>query len=101
LIWGHEKQKPIEKESASPYHRHPGGAMSRAASVNVFLSFLILVDVLVAAVVPVQALDMPESLEPWKGWVLHDHSDQRCPADFDNGSIRRCWWPSWTGRGGG
>jgi hypothetical protein len=69
--------------------------MSRAASVNVFLSFLILVDVLVAAVVPVQALDMPESLEPWKGWVLHDHSDQRCPADFNNGSIRRCWWPSW------
>lgn len=40
------------------------------------------------------ALDVPEPLEPWKTWVLHDKQTQTCPPHFDNGAIRRCWWPS-------
>jgi hypothetical protein len=40
------------------------------------------------------ALDIPESLEPWKPWVLHDKEDQACPPHFNDGAMRRCWWPA-------
>ena len=68
--------------------------MNRAASLVVVLFLLCLVDMMVVAVAPVQAVDIPASLKPWKKWVLHDKADQPCPAHFDNGTIRRCWWPS-------
>ncbi|MBC2711116.1 MAG: hypothetical protein HGJ94_09005 [Desulfosarcina sp.] len=68
--------------------------MNRAASVVVVLFLLCLGSIVVAVVVPVQAVEIPVSLEPWKEWVLHDKADQHCPAHFDNGAIRRCWWPS-------
>ena len=68
--------------------------MNRAASVVAILYVVLLVGMSVTAVAPVQALDMPLLLEPWKEWVLHDKAEQRCPAHFDNGSVRRCWWPS-------
>jgi hypothetical protein len=55
---------------------------------------LCLVGNLAAAVPPVQALDIPAELEPWKAWVLHDNAEQQCPPHFDDGTIRRCWWPS-------
>ncbi len=68
--------------------------MSRAVPVAVNEFLLCLISLLVAAVVPVQAAAIPASLEPWKQWVLHDTPEQPCPAHFDNGAIRRCWWPS-------
>lgn len=40
------------------------------------------------------AYDVPEPLAPWKGWVLHGKQAQTCPPQFDDGAIRRCWWPS-------
>ena len=63
--------------------------MNRSASVVVVLFQLCLV-----ANVAAQAPDIPASLEPWKQWVLHDEADWSCPTQFDNGTIRRCWWPS-------
>jgi len=43
---------------------------------------------------PSIALDVPPALEPWKPWVLHDKESQTCPPRFDDGAIRRCWWPA-------
>ena len=43
---------------------------------------------------PSDALDVPAALQPWEQWVLHDKEDQTCPPRFDDGTIRRCWWPS-------
>ena len=40
------------------------------------------------------ALDVPEPLKPWEAWVLHDKQDQTCPPQFNDGTVRRCWWPS-------
>lgn len=72
--------------------------MIRIASVVTVLFLLCTVNnAVVAAEAPVQALDIPASLEPWRTWVLHDKGDQQCPAHFDNGTIRRCWWPSRLG----
>jgi hypothetical protein len=62
--------------------------MSRNASVIIFLSLFCL------AGLPVQAMETPSVLDPWKDWVLHDKAEQRCPAHFNDGTIRRCWWPS-------
>ena len=44
--------------------------------------------------VAARPVDIPEALEPWREWVLHDSPERACPTEFDNGSIRRCWWPS-------
>jgi hypothetical protein len=39
--------------------------------------------------------DIPASLEPWKEWVLHGKCGlSACPTHFNDGTIRRCWWPS-------
>ncbi len=37
---------------------------------------------------------LPPSLEPWRGWVLHEVADIGCPSPYDNGSERLCLWPS-------
>lgn len=42
-----------------------------------------------------QAEDIPAPLRPWKAWVLHGNPEQTCPPRFNDGSIRRCWWPTW------
>ncbi len=68
--------------------------MNRAGSVVVVLFLLCLVITGGVAAASVKALDIPASLEPWRAWVLHDKAEQQCPAHFDDGTIRRCWWPS-------
>jgi hypothetical protein len=39
------------------------------------------------------SVDVPEPLQPWVGWVLHDVDDARCP-DLYNAPQRQCAWPS-------
>ncbi|MDX2454458.1 hypothetical protein [Desulfosarcina sp.] len=68
--------------------------MNRAGSVVVALYLLCLVITVGVAAAQAKALDIPASLEPWRAWVLHDKAEQQCPAHFDNGTIRRCWWSS-------
>jgi hypothetical protein len=63
--------------------------MNRAVSVVVVLFQLCL-----ASHVAAQVPDIPTALEPWKAWVLHDNTEWPCPPQFDNATIRRCWWPS-------
>ena len=52
-----------------------------------------------------QGLEVPVALQPWEEWVLHGSEHQRCPAHYNNGEMRRCWWPSQleldVGDGGG
>jgi hypothetical protein len=67
--------------------------MKRATSLVVLHLLSGLVGIMAAAS-PLQALDIPAPLEPWKAWVLHHTPDRQCPARFDNATIRRCWWPS-------
>ena len=69
--------------------------MIRARSFLIVLLVVCWADLLMAAAAPVPVPDIPATLKPWKDWVLHDLSDQQCPAHFDNGTIRRCWWPTW------
>jgi len=68
--------------------------MNRAGSVVVVQFLLCLVINGWVAAAPVKAPEIPESLEPWRTWVLHDKAELQCPAHFDDGTIRRCWWPS-------
>jgi hypothetical protein len=39
------------------------------------------------------AIDIPQSLEEWKPWVLEKHSDINCPFMFSD-ATRTCTWPS-------
>jgi hypothetical protein len=41
-----------------------------------------------------RVVDIPPALRAWEAWVLHDKADQRCPSDFNDPKIHRCWWPS-------
>ena len=59
----------------------------------------LLVWVLIAAMVhPVLlAADrdtIPPELQRWQSWVLDGHEEALCPSHFDDGSTKRCWWPS-------
>jgi len=38
--------------------------------------------------------DIPETLKPWVGWVLHGQEEKRCPSQYDNTDSYRCSWPS-------
>ena len=38
--------------------------------------------------------EIPPNLEQWKGWVLHNVEDKRCPTDYNNGELYQCLWPS-------
>lgn len=44
-------------------------------------------------VIPLQAVEIPKSLEEWKPWVLEKHPDINCPFLF-NDEDRNCSWPS-------
>lgn len=37
---------------------------------------------------------LPESLQPWVAWVLHDDKQARCPMVFNQNDQRICAWPS-------
>ena len=63
--------------------------MPHVRSLAYGLLLLVLSPVLAAA-----ALNVPPSLEPWTPWVLHDKEEYACPSRFNDGSIRRCWWPA-------
>ncbi len=45
------------------------------------------------AVEPLKADNIPELLQPWADWVLHDHPNLACPIAY-NGAQRQCHWPS-------
>lgn len=38
------------------------------------------------------AVDIPQQLEPWAPWVLHDQDERFCTSSFD-GAQRFCVWP--------
>lgn len=37
---------------------------------------------------------IPDTLRPWSGWVERDNLERVCPAAFNNGEERRCYWPA-------
>jgi hypothetical protein len=37
---------------------------------------------------------IPPELQRWQSWVLDGHEEALCPATFNDGAARRCWWPS-------
>ncbi|MBM9512694.1 hypothetical protein [Desulfogranum marinum] len=41
---------------------------------------------------PVAAADIPQQLEPWVPWVLHDQDNRLCTSSFD-GEKKFCVWP--------
>lgn len=42
---------------------------------------------------PLGPAQVPEPLQPWIDWVLHDTPDRLCPFAFDKPEVRRCAWP--------
>jgi hypothetical protein len=60
--------------------------MSRSLFVSLLLSFLVSV--------PCFAAEIPDSLEPWEGWVLHNQEEKVCPPVFNSGNDHRCYWPT-------
>ena len=60
-------------------------------------SILCLLVILIAGSViaePLPEEDVPDSLKPWIGWVLHGVEDTECPLVYNNLSEKRCVWPS-------
>lgn len=43
--------------------------------------------------IPLQAIEVPKSLEEWKPWVLENHPEIACPFLY-NDAARNCVWPS-------
>ncbi len=48
---------------------------------------------------PLQLQDVPQPLQPWVNWVLHDHQDRACPFfphynQTDSDKSKNCRWPS-------
>lgn len=39
-------------------------------------------------------LDIPPSLAPWQGWVLHGQEDKLCPIPYNQAEAHWCVWPS-------
>lgn len=42
---------------------------------------------------PLGPAQVPEPLQPWIDWALHDTPDRLCPFAFDDTGARRCAWP--------
>ena len=42
---------------------------------------------------PITSAQVPEPLQPWVDWVLHDEKKQKCPYQY-NSRNRACSWPS-------
>ncbi len=58
--------------------------------MNRIVLFLILLIGLQQVVI---AADIPEALEDWVPWVLHDHKDYNCPHPQNQAKPRLCAWP--------
>jgi hypothetical protein len=43
---------------------------------------------------PLSKEDVPETLKPWIGWVLHGEKDVDCPFVYNDLSKTICIWPS-------
>lgn len=43
---------------------------------------------------PMSARDVPEPLQAWIPWVLHDQQASLCPTEPNNLNLRLCTWPS-------
>ena len=40
------------------------------------------------------AQSIPEQLQPWRDWVLHEQPQLKCPAEYNRFANKRCAWPS-------
>ncbi|MDH3975576.1 MAG: hypothetical protein OEV42_14960, partial [Deltaproteobacteria bacterium] len=63
--------------------------------------FPCLIAALIIGLLPVQApgkriseKDIPDTLKPWMGWVLHGYEEKRCPSQYNSVNTYRCLWPS-------
>lgn len=58
---------------------------------------LVLISLLLPAIVFADDPYVPEDLQDWQGWVLHDKEYRACPFFFDRGATERsdyiCAWP--------
>ena len=48
-------------------------------------------------IIPAKAIQQvytPDTLKPWKKWVLHDKQEYACPIEFNNNDNRHCDWIS-------
>ena len=43
---------------------------------------------------PLLPEQVPEPLQPWISWVLHDNQDYKCPFLYNSYQQKRCSWPS-------
>ncbi len=68
--------------------------MKVAATAGLVLLVWVVISAGTGSTIAAQPVDIPDALKPWREWVLHDTPDRTCPTRFDNGAIRRCWWPS-------
>lgn len=41
-----------------------------------------------------QQREIPQALEPWKGWVLWGEQHPDCPTPFNTSEQHICAWPS-------
>ncbi|NOZ53421.1 MAG: hypothetical protein GXP08_09835 [Gammaproteobacteria bacterium] len=64
-----------------------------------FLFYLILSSVLsvtaALAAKPITDNEIPDTLKPWAGWVLHGVDNRDCPFSYNNVQQRLCAWPTW------
>ncbi|MCP4745842.1 MAG: hypothetical protein GY874_06820 [Desulfobacteraceae bacterium] len=63
-------------------------------SIFFALVFSFMTGLLSPAVGEISEQALPQSLLPWKDWVLYGHEQDLCPAQYNDGSIVRCGWPS-------
>jgi hypothetical protein len=40
------------------------------------------------------AKEIPEPLQPWKGWAIWEDADRACPSPYQDPAKRLCFWPS-------
>ena len=40
------------------------------------------------------SVEIPQSLQGWKSWVLHNTDEEFCPTEYNNDSVHICVWPS-------
>jgi len=58
-----------------------------------FFSIFFVIPVVSAAPLP-DTDTIPQSLEPWKPWVLHGEEERFCPTSYNDGEDYQCVWPS-------